>query len=566
MTFTNLLSDFYCRHLYTKEDLSKCKYISETTDDGMPIKKLFICNLAKRTTYKDLIKRFSTYGNVQSCFVIRNPRKSNVAFITFDTVESAVRARDEVIQLHNKYLRVEPADSWHQPDSIGYQYYNKDGQTSDKKQSNEQCYQNLVQSDITKDSIQILNDDCLIHIFHQLPIVDRIRIERVCKRWRALVQESWSSVKKLDLLCMPNSLYYLVTNTTILRKILLRCGRFLNEINLSQTKYLVPSTSTVVAKLCPNLQKIDVTALTITSTGINSLTNHCHDITKLSLKPAPYNCDRDLQNLFEVNLKLRYVKIVSGQISGNCLLYLPVETMEEIVLKKCTCLQEKCLSQVFEKLQNLRSLTIDRCYYPYVSTLQAISTHCKNLKILNLLDAIEVDLLSVNDDIVQSIQLPNLETLTINCSTLVTNEFLSNVVSKCQQLTYVNIAGCKLVTSVGIAAIAALPKLETLIMNYLYQVSDTDMRNVCSLKKLECRGSNFTDTTMVELLASASQLELLDLTFCRGITNVTLKEAAAVTVNRTNNILLKIFVGETGVNLNDFKEVSPFLQIVNVIL
>ncbi|XP_078040359.1 putative RNA-binding protein EEED8.10 isoform X2 [Augochlora pura] len=556
-------------------------YIPETTDDGMPIKKLFVCNLAKRTTYKDLLKEFSKYGNVQSCYLIRNQRKSNIAFITFETMESALRARDEIIQVHNKYLRVEPADSWHQPDSIGYQYYNNELKPVEK-QPNEEYNQNLDEDDITKDSIQILNDDCLIHIFHQLSIVDRIRAERVCKRWRALIQESWSSIKKLDLLCKPYSLYYMVTSTTTLRKILLRCGKFLNEINLTETKFLLrPSTLTIVAKLCPNLTKIDLTALTVSSAGINALTSHCHNITKLSLRPATYNYltypadrppsynyDRDLQQLFQVNKKLRYIKIVNGQISGHCLLCLPVETMQEIVLDKCMHLQEKCLSQAFKKLQNLRSLTFINCCYVNSSfnIFKTISTHCTRLKTLKFLQ--DEDVHFIFNDSLQHIQLPNLEALTINrytgWYTVDVNEFLSYMVSKCQQLTFLDITGCEYVTNDGIAAITTLPNLETLIMNYMYEVTDTGMRNMYNLKKLECRSCNFTDTTIIELLTYAPQLEFLDLTSCRKITNSTLKKAAAVTRSRTNNILLKIYVGDTSVNLSNFKEVSPFLQIVNL--
>nr|XP_033331794.1 F-box protein SKIP2-like isoform X1 [Megalopta genalis]XP_033331795.1 F-box protein SKIP2-like isoform X1 [Megalopta genalis]XP_033331796.1 F-box protein SKIP2-like isoform X1 [Megalopta genalis] len=586
MTYTNLLNrlnDLCHRELSTKEDAPEYRSTAETTNDGMPIKKLFVCNLAKRTTYRHLIKRFTKYGNVQNCFLMRNERKSNIAFVTFDTVESALSARDEIIQLHNKYLKVEPADSWHQPDSVPYRYYNNDGQKSDEEQSSEQYKENLDENDITKDSIQILNDDCLIHIFHQLPIVDRIRAERVCKRWRSLIQGSWNSIKKLDLLCKPYSLYHMVTSTTILRKILLRCGRYLTEINLSETKYLLrPSTLTIVAKLCPNLKNIDLTALTVCSAGIISLTNSCHNITKLSLRPATYNYltnnvdrapnynyDRDLQKLFEVNKTLRYVKIVSGQISGNCLLYLPVETIEEIVLDKCMHLQEKCLSQVFEKLQNLTTLTFINCCYVNSSfnIFKTISTHCTRLKTLNFLQDEDVNF--IFNDSLHTIQLPNLEALTINkytgWYTVDVNEFLSYMVSKCRQLTFLNITGCECVTNVGIAAIATLPKLETLIMNYMYDVTDTSMHNMCNLKKLECRSCNFTDTTIIELLASAPQLELLDLTSCRKITNATLKEAAIVTVNRPDNILLKIFVGDTSVNLSNFKEVSPFLQIVNVV-
>lgn len=131
------------------------------------------------------------------------------------------------------------------------------------------------------------------------------------------------------------------------RKVLLRCGSYLNEINLSIVPYpLRQSTATIVAKLCPNLQRIDITGVVVSASGINSLIDNCHDITKFSLGSTTYVCDIDLQRLFKVNPKLRYFKAYSSKISGRCLLYLPLKTMEEIVLEYCTCLQEHLLAQV----------------------------------------------------------------------------------------------------------------------------------------------------------------------------------------------------------------------------
>ena len=65
----------------------------------MPIRKLFISNLAERTTYKDLIKLFSEYGDVENCYLQRNQgnqgKSCNYAFLTFNSVEAAIRARYE---------------------------------------------------------------------------------------------------------------------------------------------------------------------------------------------------------------------------------------------------------------------------------------------------------------------------------------------------------------------------------------------------------------------------------------------------------------------------------------
>ncbi|XP_076670872.1 putative RNA-binding protein EEED8.10 [Andrena cerasifolii] len=554
-----IANNLYLEHILEENDVTLMYAdIRSVTEDGVPIRKLFISNLAERTTYKNLTKLFSKYGNVESCFLRRNPERKNYAFVTFDNAEAAVRARREDIRLHNRNLRVEPADSWHQPESMENQYYSRDWQRSDRKQSNEQCNQDYVQSDVcTGTSIQTLNDDCLIHIFLQLPIIDRISIERVCKRWRAVSQESWCSVKRLDLLDSGE------INTNILHKVLLRCGRFLTEINLSQVRCpLSQSTLTIIGKLCPNLQRLDVTTLTVSAAGINSLTNNCHDITKFSLGSTTSMCDKDLQKLFQMNQKLRYLKVVTGKIRGTCLLHLPLERMEEVVLQKCTCLRAYCLSKAIEKLCNLKNLVIHKCLGISHNVIQAIGTYCTSLKTLELSD---ISYLIQSNDMLYIAQLTNLEVLKINTNIVVTDELLSNLALKCQQLTYIDITECDFVTNVGIAAIATLPKLEVLIMNSLCQVTDTNLRDMCNLKRLECRACNFTDKTVMELIASAPRLELLDLSFCGGITNLTLKKAAAVTVNRTNIIILKIFVGGTTVNLRTFDEVSPFLQIVNVL-
>lgn len=164
-------------------------------------------------------------------------------------------------------------------------------------------------------------------------------------------QESWRSVKKLDLsYSMWGSLSASKQgeiNTGTLRKVLLRCGPYLNEINLSQIQCpLSRSALTIVGKLCPNLQKVDVTGLTVSASGIDSLTNNCHDITKFSLGSTTHICDMDLQKLFEVNPKLRYFELAFGKICGKCLSYLPLQTMEKLVLKNCISLQEHFLSQV----------------------------------------------------------------------------------------------------------------------------------------------------------------------------------------------------------------------------
>lgn len=135
--------------------------------------------------------------------------------------------------------------------------------------------------------------------------------------------------------------------TAILRKILLKCGKFLTEINLSDTSnFLRQSTLTIVGKLCPKLTSIDVTALTVCASGIGTLASNCKNITRFSLGPSTYGCDNELKNLFRVNKNLQYLSISKNNIAGKSLSFLPAQTIHTIKLESCENIQDINLSTV----------------------------------------------------------------------------------------------------------------------------------------------------------------------------------------------------------------------------
>jgi hypothetical protein len=154
-------------------------------------------------------------------------------------------------------------------------------------------------------------------------------------------QESWRNFKKLDL--SPSSWGFNIykhglreINTPTLRKVLLHCGQFLSHIDLSIfTKTLSQSTLTIIGKLCPNLQQITVTKLNVSPAGIKALTDNCHNIRKFSLGFCVAPCDDDLSEFFLKNKKLQYLKLVENSISGRCLLNLPIESIDTIILEDC---------------------------------------------------------------------------------------------------------------------------------------------------------------------------------------------------------------------------------------
>ncbi|GAB1861899.1 RNA-binding protein EEED8.10 [Camponotus japonicus] len=547
--------------------------LCEKTIDGVPIRKLFVDNLAERTTFRDLRNCFSAYGNIENCYLRRNQGRKNYAFVTFTKVEDAMAAMldgsRKQIRVHNRDLRVMAADSWHQPDSIDQKLYNtgkESNKTFEKKTINEQCHQ-FLQNDTEDVSIHILNDDCLRHIFLFLPIIDRVRIERVCKRWRDLSQDSWRMMKTLDL--SPSTWGFLETHTictATLRKILLKCGKFLTQINLSDTSnFLRQSTLTIVGKLCPNLISIDVTALTICASGIDTLASNCKNIIRFSLGPSIYSCDNELKNLFKVNKNLEYLAISKNNIVGKSLLCLPAQTMHTIILDKCDNIQDNHFSTALKKLENLKHLAINNCSGITVRTLKAIGEHCKGLNELEIEGGL---LFAETADVLHLTKLVNLKILKFIYNPLVTDEFLINLAQQCQQLIYLDITGSPDVTDTGLAAIATLPKLEKLIINYVKKITDNGLENMCGLKELECRKCrSISDQGMSMFIRSSPHLQLLDISGCINITNITLDAAKDACHTRSNNLMLKMIIGNTAIfptKEQDEEQTSPLLQIVNV--
>lgn len=80
-------------HLHQYDFIKKTNtpFFSTVTEDGVPIRKLFISNLAERTSFKDLAKLFSKYGNVETCYIKKNYRNNNYGFVTFNSVDAAMR-------------------------------------------------------------------------------------------------------------------------------------------------------------------------------------------------------------------------------------------------------------------------------------------------------------------------------------------------------------------------------------------------------------------------------------------------------------------------------------------
>ncbi|KAK0159649.1 hypothetical protein PV327_010743 [Microctonus hyperodae] len=421
---------------------------------------------------------------------------------------------------------------------------------------------------IDKTCINILNDDCIIEIFLLLPIADRIRSERVCKRWRSLGKQSWKEVRILD---VKKSTWGLPEesnnyNLDIVKHVLTRCGKFLKQLNVLQW----PLNSdhkpmSVICEYCPNLQCINLMGIDkfwLSTSDIRSLRNNYQNLSKLIMTDVKLECEDHLSQLFRATKKLKYLSVGGlvghTDLSGKCLQYLPGDAIEEIHLIRWGNLNPNYLNAALRKFNNLRVLEM----FPFNrfdnSTLGIIGEKRT---------IIDLSLFNTPGRVISSINylfnLQNLERLCLRRNSMINDIFLINISNNLKQLKYLNISSCKEVTDVGISNLASLEKLEVLIANRLDKITNEPFGNFYNLKVLKCaRCENIIDPGIMKLISLAPNLTTLDLFRC-SITNQTIEKAIEITKQRTNSIILEINIHKTKVDMSMIPDTSPYLRIVD---
>ncbi|XP_033216920.1 uncharacterized protein LOC117172800 isoform X2 [Belonocnema kinseyi] len=322
------------------------KFDTSSIDD-VPIKKLFVTNLAKKTTQEDLSKFFTHFGKVEEC-VIKKNKKSNYAFVTFVTAESALQALKNTNRLHEKELTVIPADSRHQPIPT-----KKDNKSANEP--NEKIEEPTSSTELYP-LVHRISDNCLMNIFQHLPIVDRVRVERVCRRWRDLSKDSWRTLRRLDVNSSSWGCKSVEIGTSDLYQVLKRCGRFLTMITFFELNRMMSlRTVFIIGKLCLNLKIAYLGTLEVTPREIFFLLSQCPNLEFLELDSYHFS-DRDFSEIFAKSKKLRYVSFEESKIDGSCFISLPEETETIVFHEPIRGVNHIIFHSAIERLKNLQNL------------------------------------------------------------------------------------------------------------------------------------------------------------------------------------------------------------------
>ncbi|XP_031782796.1 F-box/LRR-repeat protein 2-like isoform X3 [Nasonia vitripennis] len=370
-------------------------------------------------------------------------------------------------------------------------------------------------------AINKLNDDCLTKIFMFLPIVDRVRIEGVCKRWRNISKESWQNFKTLnaDLAIWGSDVVFYSPNVRrILEQVLQRSGSFLRHLDLflflRMESYILHS----IGNLCPNLQYLDIQTIKLTLPAMKILTKNCHNLKALTFGESTMACDdTPLSEFFSENKQLQYLKLVLNySCTGKCLLSLPAD-MDTIIMERCSLRSINYLSRALKQFGQLKTFSFMRSVCsalcdPFPTVIHSLPTTLKILEMSNLLFS------------------------NIDC-----------IAENCKKLYHLDISGSKNVTETGIQAITSLPEIKHLVLNYLPEITGYNFTYMPKLQTLCCRGcDHLKDDGLCTLLTMCDLIEFMDLYGCVQITNILLKCALNVVKTRTNNLVLHLILSQDG--------------------
>ncbi|XP_008212345.1 F-box/LRR-repeat protein 7-like [Nasonia vitripennis] len=402
-------------------------------------------------------------------------------------------------------------------------------------------------------TIQNLDDDCLLHIFSFLSIIDRVKVQRVCQRWKILSHTSWRSVKRLSVrqhfwgVSDKNNIQI---DRYILKRILELCGRFVTHADLSNEneyygshkKIRIQSCKAIfciIQEMCPNIRSINV-GRPCTESTVEYVANHFNKLTHFAIQGVNDKYEDYLSILFSNNQNLRYLSMKDCCLTNKCLLNLKSESVEELCLDDCSVGMLQHLLSSLEQFKKLCSLKFVRCRSDQASwitsTLSSISSNLTNLKKL------DIYLYDCNFECIECScidQLKNLEILYIGGNVMATDEIINIISNNCRKLTNVRIYNSDNITDVGLSSIASLPNLQYLSVRSLEMITDNFFKIMFKLITLECRRCpNIKNDGISKLILASNHLKMIKINCCANISALGFSDS--VIASRNDKLTVEI--------------------------
>ncbi|KAI8434390.1 hypothetical protein MSG28_012433 [Choristoneura fumiferana] len=388
------------------------------TEDGIPIRKLYVANLPPKTTRTELFGVFAQYGFIKSCWLRMGDRgltkntTPTYAFVTFSDpadAHKALLAPESEKALRGFKLKTFPADSWHQPaeDADGH-----------------------------------------VHWKPRAPRRNSATLSPAPELPTNTTQESSNgSGEATSSVAESNAPHGAVTLTTaVLRRVLQRLGPALARLHIDHHwSALNDRTAHTVGKFCPNLEELKVVGMY--TKNWNPLIYGCKNLRALSFVSCNKLSDSNLVRIVKSEASIESVMVANNtHVTGLFLTGSNPPKLHTLSFYNCYSLQGTVLSAAIDTLPNLRTLKLDVCPVTMWKIIPLILSKLPKLEELSLSEYTSIDVCltpQVGLDFCESMsKLTELKILNLSRNIYITNNVMKQIAKTCSKLEVLNISSC----------------------------------------------------------------------------------------------------------------------------
>jgi len=533
-------------------------------------KRITVTNISSRVTVAQLQSFFGKFGKVISVKTPSDERRKNsygtlpkkhatkfqmahVSFAKEEAAQAALNAPSEELVFYGQQMNVQPYVSLSRRKTVSVSGRGgmSDGDASgsgiivtgdgaEEQLSRSSSVVSMSSSGTTSSSQALFALDelpkrVLENVFVHLNIIDRIKLERVSKRFLEASMASWKATPELSFKDDPTLIRHFNQNNPLrnlqLKAILMRSRVHLKKLDLSGvTNLLNDKAIEDVAHLCTDLQELDLSGVHASADALRSLSGSLPALKKLSYRDMKSTGDKLFWFLFQsCGRNLTFVDLRGcSRFKGRCFKLFGM-LLEEIYLDGCQQVDNETVDDICLKSSNVHVLRLNGCYNITDDAISAISRHLCELKEFSLSGDRFTRL--TTEGLLPLLRINSITSLELDHSPLVDDLLLEKIVEGLKNLQKLSIAFAgsdSTLTEKSLLKLQKLSDLKELDVSGIAAVNNNVIKviaNSCSkLTTIYLRNCIYLGDEGIEVLTALKKLIHIDLSSCILVTSKPIQE------------------------------------------
>uniref|UniRef100_A0A7E4ZXM8 F-box domain-containing protein n=1 Tax=Panagrellus redivivus TaxID=6233 RepID=A0A7E4ZXM8_PANRE len=530
-------------------------------------RRVTVTNISPRVTSAQLQSFFSKFGKVKTCKIPSEERKTNaygtlprksanklqIAHVTFIKDENAVAALTappDELTFYGQQMCVQPYVSTNRRRTFSASSFaamNASGDASsnpiaagpslhtpadERSLSRSSSIGSMTSnsSSATTFALDELPPRVLERVFAHSSVLDRVRLERVSKRFLEASVASWRTADgRLSFASDRALASHFTTSSPLrdahLRAVLARAGVHLKVLDLSGVPNLLSDKAVAnIAQDCPGLVELDLSGVQTSPASLQALSEGLPKLRRLAYRDMSTSGDKPFWYLFKTagnrltHVDLRGAKRMKGRcfkLCGMCL--------EEVLLDGCSRIDDETIDDLCLRSGNVHTLRLNGCPGVSDGAISTISRHMSDLRDFTLCGDKFPKLTSAG--LAPLTRLDTLTRLQLDHNPAVDDEFMSKLSTSVKSLQKLSLAFAGTdtsLTSTSLLGVGYLPNLVELDLSGLGAVnnalSSALVAGCPELKTVLLRNCAYLGDEGVSGFGGLDKLIHLDLSACILVT------------------------------------------------